>query len=104
MSARVSAVFLGKMLQLKGNCKDEQLPGSKPVYIWGPFLNQKGRTKTISICLLIVGEDISRNEPASVLGYEFNNENGDNTVSLPLLLRLLQDVITCCVTYTSSSL
>lgn len=103
MSARVSAVFLGKMLQLKGNCEDKQLPGSKPVYIWGPFLNQKGRTKTISICLLIVGEDINRNEPASVLGYEFNKVNANNIVSLPLLLSLLQDVITC-VTCTSSSL
>lgn len=66
MSARVSAVFLGKMLQLKGNCEEKQLPESKPVYIWGPFLNQKGRTKSISICLLIGKTAIAMGQPVSL--------------------------------------
>ena len=105
MSARVSAVFLCKMLQLNAIVRRNTCLSPKPGYIWGPFRNQKGRTKTISICFLIVREDINRNEPACVLGYEFNKVNADNTVSLvPLLLSLLQDVITFHVTCTSSSL
>ena len=83
MSTRVSAVFLYKMLQLNAVVRRNTCLSPKPGYIWGPFRNQKGRTKTISICFLIVREDINRNEPACVLGYEFNKVNAGTTAAQP---------------------
>lgn len=32
--------FFWQYVPVKGNCEEKQLPFSKPVYTWGPFLSQ----------------------------------------------------------------